>query len=351
MTKYVGVSLLILFLIACSEPVTQYSDVSQARHQLKLQNSLLQPLEKQTPHQMQSETILPFSDAYLKARHEIYSSLQGMSLTPSEKQLTDYLSIAERFPARYFPWPAHTNVVGNMLNSDSVTELQIVHWIQFTEQQLSEGLDSKLKLNTFELNRLKAHIAMVKQQPNVPENIATALSGLNEYLTGYTPRGSIGLHGLPNGAAWYQSKLNYFGQKTNPPLTWLIKIQRMLEVSPQEQYTPYFASDHSESLLEAWLKRNSGALVEGLDWEQNYKNFPLSTLALIDTMSDSEKLFWLAMMETDLGIHYHAWTSQQARVNLEKRVKLSFEQATYAVENLVYFPAFSFAFAPLLDNE
>ncbi|KTF14872.1 hypothetical protein [Pseudoalteromonas sp. H105] len=350
MRKYLGASLLILFLTACSEPVTHYADVNQVRHQLKLQNSLLQPLKNQTIHEMKTESKLPYSESYLKTRHEIYRSLNAMNLTPSEQQLTDYLSIAERFPARYFPWPANINVVENMLNAESLTEQQIVNWVEFTEQQLSKGLESKLKLSKLELNSLKSHITRAKQQANIPKDIAKALVNLDEYLADYIPRGSLGLLGLPNGAAWYQSKLNYFGQKTNPPLVWLTKIQSMLELSLQQKYTRSFSNDHSESLLEQWVNVHSDKLIEGLDWEQNYKNLPLSALALIETMTESDKVFWLAMMETDLGIHYHAWTAQQARVNLEKRVKLSSEQATYAVENLVYFPAFSFAFAPLLDK-
>ena len=66
------------------------------------------------------------------------------------------------------------------------------------------------------------------------------------------------------------------------------------------------------------------------------------------TMQD--KAFWQTMMETDLGIHYQAWKRQQAKVNLQKRLQLTSQQADYLVDDIVFYPAFSFSYALLLTN-
>ncbi|MGB1292650.1 MAG: hypothetical protein ACPG5Z_10955 [Pseudoalteromonas sp.] len=350
MIKYVGVCLLML-LTGCSEPAIKYSDIEQVKQQLRVQNEFLQPLDTSIASEITLDSKLPFSESYLLTRHDVYRSLRAMDLTKPQQQLADYLSISERFPARYFPWPANINVVENMLSNDLITDQEIAQWIGFTIKQLSLGLESKLKLNKIELNSLKSHVAKLEEIKDIGQDISVALESLSDYLSSYTPRGSVGLHGLPNGASWYQSKLNYFAQKTDAPLIWLAKIQNRAEFSKQQRYTQTFDGDHSDSLLEKWLMFNSYELIAGLDWEQSYYNLPLSASLQIEKMSDSDKAFWLAMMETDLGIHYHAWTVQQAKVNLQKRIQMSDKQAAYAVENLVYFPAFSFAFAQLLDNK
>jgi len=339
-----------MLLTGCSEPAIDYSDIEQVKQQLKVQNEFLQPLDTSLSSEVALDSKLPFSESYLQTRHEIYRSLRAMDLTQPQQKLADYLSISERFPARYFPWPAHINVVENMLRNDSITDQEIAQWIGFTIKQLSLGLESKLKLNKIELNSLKSHVAKLEKIKGINQGISAALINLSQYLSNYIPRGSVGLHGLPNGASWYQSKLNYFAQKTDAPLTWLAKIQNRSEFSKQQIYTQIFDGEHSVSLLEEWLMLNSFELIAGLDWEQSYYNLPLSVSSHIEKMSDSDKAFWLAMMETDLGIHYHAWTVQQAKVNLQKRVQLSDKQAAYAVENLIYFPAFSFAFASLLNS-
>jgi len=52
----------------------------------------------------------------------------------------------------------------------------------------------------------------------------------------------------------------------------------------------------------------------------------------------------LTMMETDIGIHYHAWTIEQAKVNLSKRLKVSEQTAQYLVEDIILYPGQSFSF-------
>jgi uncharacterized protein (DUF885 family) len=50
------------------------------------------------------------------------------------------------------------------------------------------------------------------------------------------------------------------------------------------------------------------------------------------------------MMESDIGIHYHAWTLPQAKVNLIKRLQMSPEEAQYLVEDIILYPGQSFSF-------
>lgn len=338
-----------IFLTACSKPEIQFSDIKQAEQQLKAQNEFLQP----TPLTNDDDLIpskLPFSESYLEKRHTIFQSLRAMDLTAEQQQLADYLSIAERFPARYFPWPAHANVVANMLKNNKVSQQAIADWVNFTMTQLSLGLQSKLKLNQLEIDALKLQLAKLKLRSDLSTNLSIALTRFEAYLAAYTPRGSIGLYGLANGAPWYQSKLNYFAGSTKAPLQWLAKIQSSLAVSTPQAFDLPLSGEHFHSVLEQWLVSKSVTTDRGLDWAQGYKNLPTTTELVLENMSEAEKTFWLAMMETDLGIHYHAWTSQQAKVNLLKRVKLTPQQADYLVADIVFYPAFSFSFTSLLTQ-
>ena len=64
----------------------------------------------------------------------------------------------------------------------------------------------------------------------------------------------------------------------------------------------------------------------------------------------ADELLYMAMMETDLGVHYHAWTLSQARLNLLKRLNISEEEATLLVEDILFYPGQAFSFAPQLLN-
>lgn len=347
MIKNLVIAIVAVLISGCSKPEIAYSNIEQIDQQLKIQNVFLQPQRMPTSANSIALTQLPFSEQYLEQRHTIYKSLRALTLDQNTQQLADYLSISERFPARYFPWPSQVNVVENMLNNN-VPQQQISDWIDFTAGQLSLGLQSKLKLNKVELAEFHLRLTELKSRGDLTEVLTKSLNSFDTYLQQYTPRGSVGLHGLPNGAPWYQSKLNYFAGKTDAPLKWLVKIQNQLADINDKPFKLPLQQGHRQSVLEQWLESKSLDMASGLDWSQGYYNLPLSASRALQSMSDDEKYFWLAMMETDIGIHYHAWTLQQAKVNLSKRLNLSSESAQYLVHDIVFYPAFSFSFASLL---
>jgi len=74
----------------------------------------------------------------------------------------------------------------------------------------------------------------------------------------------------------------------------------------------------------------------------------LPAMAKNSQLSPEDKRLMLALMETDVGIHYHAWTLSQAKVNLVKRLAISQRDAQYLVEDSVLYPGHAFSFAEQL---
>ena len=58
--------------------------------------------------------------------------------------------------------------------------------------------------------------------------------------------------------------------------------------------------------------------IKGLDWLTGFTILPVMAS---ENCSVADRTLMLALMETDVGIHYHAWTIPQARVNLMKRLE------------------------------
>ncbi|MGO2130689.1 MAG: hypothetical protein ACTH4U_18315 [Pseudoalteromonas prydzensis] len=339
-----------LFLSACSDVNKQYQSEEQAQQALHSLNQFLRPTSNSTSASV-SESQWPFSDAYLKERHTIYQAMQSLELAPVDKHLLDYLIIAERFPQRYFSWPVYIPVLENMLEYNQQQDISagIAGWIRFTQQQLVSAQESKLRLNSIELTALQMQVAKSLAGDDLPAIIKQTLTDFNVFLASYTPRGSAGLHGLSNGGPWYQSKLNYFSGTTKAPINWLVAVQSQLQASQQEVYSLNLAIDHQHSVLEQRFAQSKNQ-PHGFDWAQNYHNLSSSAQQVAAGLSDEERTFWLTMMETDLGIHYHAWTVQQAKVNLLKRLKMTPQQVDYLVADIIFYPAQSFAFATLLTT-
>ncbi|MEM5553039.1 hypothetical protein WNY63_20155 [Pseudoalteromonas neustonica] len=336
-------------LSGCGESHTQYQTKDHALQTLQTLNQLL---KTNGSIKQVSEEQWPFTNAYLEKRHLIYQGINTFDLEPTEQRLLDYLIIAERFPERYFPWPAHIPVLENMLNYNQTLDIsqQIASWINFNQQQLILAKESNLKLNSIELGMLKQQVSVSLNRPSLPSNVQLALQGFNEYLLAYIPRGSAGLHGLANGGPWYQSKLNYFSGMTKPPLNWLVAVQSELKVRQRESFGLTLALDHQYSVLEQWLKPTAIESI-GFDWAQNYQDLTKAVLSKKSELTAPDQVFWMAMMETDVGIHYHAWTPQQAKVNLLKHLSLTPQQAQYLVEDIVFYPGSSFSFSFLLDKK
>ena len=103
-----------LFLVACSKQPPPFESYGAAQQSIKSLNTALKPVgTASVPH----EQVLPFSSAYLSLRHQMYQRLQTMTLSNAQTQQLNYLIIAERFPERFFSWPAQVNVLENLLSA------------------------------------------------------------------------------------------------------------------------------------------------------------------------------------------------------------------------------------------
>ena len=115
MNKTPIISLLFCLLLAsCSKPADLFSSYEEAQTALISLNTALSAQKNSHATGLSNEQ-LPFTDAYLARRHAIYQQLMQMKLTVAQTNQVNYLVIAERFPERYFAWPAHTDVLSNML--------------------------------------------------------------------------------------------------------------------------------------------------------------------------------------------------------------------------------------------
>lgn len=335
-----------LLLASCSKPADLFSSYKEAQSALISLNTALSAQKNLNSTGLSNEQ-LPFTDSYLARRHAIYQQLMQMKLSAAQTHQVNYLVIAERFPERYFAWPAHTDVLSNMLSivKNDAQYKNIEQWLIFVKSQLQSAEQSNLKLNKIEHNYLKHYVQQAINSTDIPIELNESLSVLNNYLMQYKPRGSIGLSGLANGSQWYQSKLNYFANDVLSPLEWLSLIDSKFKTmqSSTEQLT-VGTSDVSQ-LSETFLKEMQ---VSGLDWSTAYRLLP--QLASTKQLTAADKRLYLAMMETDLGVHYHAWTLSQARLNLLKRLNISEEGANILVEDIIFYPGQSFSFASQLLN-
>ncbi|MED5513806.1 MAG: hypothetical protein VYB81_13775 [Pseudomonadota bacterium] len=320
-----------VMLIACSEQTSGFKTFSEGQQALQTINNLLSTQEQQS-----EAASWPFSESYLQARHQAYQGLKTTTLDVSQQAQLNYLIIAERYPERYFVWPVQRDVIrqARLVNDYSVNEL--ANWLELVETQLIAAEQSNLKLNKIELtllhNMVKSHL------DNSDDSVQAALNKLNQYLTQYKPRTKLGLVGLANGKDWYQSKLNYFSGETKPPLTWLSEIQASLKQSQNADFVLPVSDSHAKPLVMNYFVESHQHT--GLDWQLDY----LDPLKSKRKLTQDEQYFWQVMMETDLGIHYHTWSEQQARVSLMKRLGVNQQQADWLIEDIVLYPAMSFIF-------
>ena len=347
MNKTPIISLLFCLLLAsCSKPADLFSSYEEAQSALISLNTALSAQKNLNSTGLSNEQ-LPFTDSYLARRHAIYQQLMQMKLSSAQTHQVNYLVIAERFPERYFAWPAHTDVLSNMLSivKNDAQYKNIEQWLIFVQTQLKAAEQSNLKLNKIEHNYLKHYVQQAINSTDTPIELNESLSVLNNYLAQYKPRGSIGLSGLANGSQWYQSKLNYFANDVLSPLEWLSRINsKFKSMQSQKQHTMVEASNVSQ--LTKLLLTDSKIM--GLDWSTGYTLLPQR--ANTTQLEPADAQLYMAMMETDLGVHYHAWTLSQARLNLLKRLNISKEDARILVEDIIFYPGQSFSFAPQLLN-
>ena len=342
MYKKLSFSLLLcLFLAACSKQPQPYESFEDAQVALKTLNmALVQPDAKKIDRITKEQLV--FSDAYLVKRHTIYQNLMDMELNLNQIAQVNYLVIAERFPERYFNWPAQVDVLKNMLafEGSKSTPDNIITWLKLTQDTLDSAKQSNLKLNKIELTLLQSYVLSAIGSNDVQPALKSHIRAFSDYLASYKPRGSVGLRGLPNGSQWYQSKLNYFSGEVHSPLEWVTILNENIKVLDRVAFDSKLSISHKKSFLVQYLSNEK--LIEGLDWQADYQDLP--AMASNMNMSDKDKTLMLAMMESDIGIHYHAWTLPQAKVNLMKRLEITQEEAQYLVEDIILYPGQSFSF-------
>ncbi|WP_240701607.1 hypothetical protein [Pseudoalteromonas sp. CO342X] len=315
-----------IFLSACSEhkPVVNYQE---------LRTSLISLSSSLSHSSTDDITVLPFTEGYLQLRHALLSSSLNEPDVMAHKEL-DYLRIQERYPERYLPWPSHIPVLKNVEGRVSAEELDL--WLKFVMTKLKEADESNIRLNRFERD------AIIKQLED--SNIdAPSRSTLLAYLNDYKSRAMLGLHQLPNGKEWYQSKLNFYGaiqESPNKVLAMLSKIDEKKSKSIVLNTMPNTQQPYILELLPANCQR-----ISGLNWRDEFINVP-STVAKCTKAIEQHKALIVTLMAVDLGIHYQGWSQKQAFVALNSKLALNEQQAQQLIANIVYFPATIFAAYP-----
>ncbi len=310
-----------MLLVACSEKSIQ-TTFTEAQLSIKEINTAL--LNEQKVDEVK---YLPFSEAYLKDRHLILKNVAFTSLTAEQQSELQYLIIQERYPERYLPWPAITNVAKH-LNS-----VQKAAWQKLVVSKLKEAQESKIFYNRYELEQL------------IDYSKSDNLDDLQAYLEGYKPRSRLGLYQLPNGKEWYQSKINYYYSAVEKPLTLLAKIQK----ASSEQKSNSTILENFD-LLE--VAKQNCKIEAGLNWIEQYINLP-ATFKNCDMSKLSEyRKAVLVLAEVDLGIHYQAWSEQQALVTLVQKLEIDNIKAKALLTDIIFKPAAVLAAARpfLLDS-
>jgi hypothetical protein len=350
---------LFFFIGACNEQSNLSQDKLVVTTIKELNNLILPQTGVDAP-------LMPFTERYLKNRNALY--LAGLKNASSEAQLAEYhyLNIQQRFPERFFVWPTGANVIENKLsnNASEQSSNEIVAWCRYVQSRLTQGINSNIKLNKIEYQSLLEQVAQsidfvdgltTEQTTYKLEAVSTALVSLQLYVQQYKPRNMLGLRQLPNGVDWYQSKLNYFFNKTDSPDSWLIKVQKKISLLEQNdkmgKASKASMNTHADfKSLDLYtaklLHRFRHKIVAGEDWQQYYVNLP-QTFSMIKAeliaLSDDEKRQLLTVAEVDLGIHYQGWGENQAKTVIQQRLKLNNQQAEKLIKSIIMRPGYIMA--------
>ncbi|WP_254663563.1 hypothetical protein [Pseudoalteromonas sp. BMB] len=315
-----------IFQSACSEQkqVVSYQE---------LRTSLIS-LNSSLSHSSTDDiTVFPFTEGYLQLRHALLSSSLNEPDVMAHKEL-DYLRIQERYPERYLPWPAYRTVIQNV--QDKVNNEELGQWLAFVLTKLKEADESNIRLNRLERETI------IKQLEDSDINLPSR-STLLTYLHDYKPRAMLGLHQLPNGKEWYQSKLNFYGAIQESPNKVLATLSKIDEKNSKPNELKITANTQQPYILE--LLPANCQRISGLNWRDGFINVP-SSIAKCTKVIEQHKALIITLMAVDLGIHYQGWSQKQAFVALNSKLALNEQQAQQLIANIVYFPATIFAAYP-----
>nr|KJZ06747.1 hypothetical protein TW77_18045 [Pseudoalteromonas rubra] len=247
-------------------------------------------------------------------------------------QEAQYLSIQQRYPERFLPWPVHLNLPV-IAQAHQVASSQMDAWYGYVEARLNEARESKIVLNRVERQQLLDYLTSdITTQSKAAQSLA-------EYLASYRVRSSLGMYQLPNGKEWYQSKLNFYSGTVNSPEALLGKLQNLASEAREGATRVNFSLNPPlvHQLLAACDKR------AGLNWRDGFVSLQQTASQCEQILTNGERLFAVAMMEVDLGVHYFAWSQKQAMLALQSRLALNEDQAFVVLKDILFFPATSFA--------
>ncbi|MFY8297769.1 hypothetical protein AAEU28_03075 [Pseudoalteromonas sp. SS15] len=299
---------ILIVLSACSEQ-QRLSSFEEVQSQLKNINAVLF-----SKSEGELSEVLPFSEVYLKQRHTALNSADLKLLNEYQVNELQYLIIQERYPERYLPWPAAINVAKNL------NEAQRQKWQNLVLARLEDAKQSKILYNRYELKKIKAY------------SESESLTDLTDYFKTYKPRSRLGIYQLPNGKEWYQSKVNhYLGNVENPQVV-LANIQALTN-----EYDNHENDLEALSLVEIAKKHCS--IVTGLNWQHAFVNLHATFEQCEKQKLVAYKQLILVLAEVDLGIHFQAWSEQQAMVVLNQKLSLQPEQAMEFLGYIVMKPA------------
>ncbi len=325
----------------------------------------------------------PYNESYLKKRHDLYEMVgefisQG-SQAYSQQQL-NYLLIEERFSERYFPWSGQQNIVLRVLksvdtkniNTTKETLLRMSQWIYFVKNQLVLAKQSKLFLNYIELKQLQKNILKAisltnqfkQDEPDFDlerNQVLNALVSLEKELSAYKPSNLLGLNRLPNGAQWYQVKLNYFSNGIKAPGTWLsvmysqkqkltdakLKLSQLKKANKTQcdiyslnnAFISRIFSEHHFGQFNEFKKCSKSI---GLDWRQDHIDIVglLNQINRVANQIDDDiRLLYVVIALVDLGIHSQGWSDLHAKTFINKHIQLNNVQVNQLIEYVILHPA------------
>ncbi|WP_158684753.1 hypothetical protein [Pseudoalteromonas sp. T1lg48] len=316
----------LLLLVGCSDAPSL--DSAQAIEALRQLNARL------SGERVDAGQPWPFTQEYLKQRHDIYNAIARSQLTPNQAQTLDYLVTEERFVRRYQPWPLAAKITDHSaFFQDSQAQQGLAKWLSFVEQTLEQAQDSKIYLNVVEVAHIQAQLGQFKKQSSEPQ-LNTAIARLEAYLSRYIPRNQLGLAQLPNGAQWYQAKINYYSGQVRSPIQWYTDIQGKQRDVQGFGVQPLPEMDRSE-------------LMPDLDWRQNYGDLRGWAKGL--QLNPSQRYMALIWMEVDLGVHAQMWSEQFVYTALANK-GIDAGVATRILMRVLTHPGQSFIYADLVSE-
>ncbi|WP_158681401.1 hypothetical protein [Pseudoalteromonas sp. T1lg88] len=276
----------------------------------------------------------PYTEQYLKQRHDIYNAITRSQLTPAQAQTLDYLITEERFVRRYQPWPMAAKIdVDATAFQNPQWQHGLAGWLTYVEHTLELAKESKIFLNAVEVAHMQAQLGHFKDKGTEPA-LNKAITSLEAYLDKYTPRNQLGLSQLPNGAQWYQAKINYYSGQVRSPIQWFTHIQGKQKSLKETDVQPL-------------PNRDSAQLLPDLDWRQNYGD--LRGWAKEQSLSPPQRRMALIWMEVDLGVHAHMWNEHFVYTALAKK-GIDAGVATRILMQVLTHPGQSFIYAGVLNE-